>query len=103
MLDYIGRLIIEQMELKERIRKINEFLKSDKFSALSETEKNLLKMQGNAMRAYLDILKKRLNNHFKKKYADEFGNIASDFLMKNTSLPVETICELEDLLNNKNK
>lgn len=54
------RLIAEQRELKERLAKLTEFINSEKFYALSHSERQLLKNQKIAMELYLNVLNMRV-------------------------------------------
>ena len=56
----IERLHIEHDELREKLIKLNEFIKTDFFESLDYEERVDLELQQSAMRTYLLILTKRL-------------------------------------------
>lgn len=57
---FILRMIEEQDELKERIVKLNVFLKCNKFNELDDYQKSLLIRQREAMCVYFETLCARL-------------------------------------------
>lgn len=56
----IDRLHIEHDELREKLIKLNEFIKTDFFESLDYEERTDLELQQSVMRTYLLILSKRL-------------------------------------------
>lgn len=54
------RVRVEYDELRERIGKLKDFLKSEKIKQIDTTQANLLRMQYDTMTAYANILEKRL-------------------------------------------
>lgn len=69
--DRIERMMFEEAELKDRIKKLVAFMESDKFTALDETEKRLLRMQYAGMDTYLTALGSRLVHEDMKRYQRE--------------------------------
>ena len=69
--DRIERMKIEEAELKYRVIALNAFMESDKFAALDETEKRLLRMQYAGMDTYLTALGSRLVHEDMKRYQRE--------------------------------
>lgn len=57
------RVVAEYKQLDDRIEKLRAFLKTPMFAGLSETEQNMLKVQGDAMTSYLLVLDARIE-HF---------------------------------------
>lgn len=58
--DVALRLGTEQLELGEKIEKLERFIGSDEFKELTEENQFLLKAQVNAMIMYYNILKRRV-------------------------------------------
>lgn len=58
--DVALRLGTEQLELGEKIEKLERFIGSDEFKELTEENQFLLKAQVNAMIMYYNILKRRI-------------------------------------------
>lgn len=56
------RVVVEAFELDEKIKKLDDFLKSGKADALSASAKGLLVNQLASMRTYMDILDTRLSS-----------------------------------------
>ena len=54
------RVRVEKDELREKIGKLENFLKSEKIKQIDTTQANLLRMQYDTMTAYANILEKRL-------------------------------------------
>jgi hypothetical protein len=54
------RVRVEKDELREKIGKLKNFLKSEKIKQIDTTQANLLRMQYDTMTAYANILEKRL-------------------------------------------
>ena len=54
------RVRVEYDELRERIGKLKDFLKSEKIKQIDSTQSYLLRMQYDTMTAYANILEKRL-------------------------------------------
>ena len=67
------RLIAEQKELKERLAKLTEFINSEKFYALSQNNRLVLKNQKIAMELYLTILNMRVFEDVAKIYVPDPG------------------------------
>lgn len=57
---HITRMNEEKLELQERLRKLDEFVKGDKFSSFNKFQKYLLGEQRMAMQRYLDVLTTRI-------------------------------------------
>lgn len=60
--DFLKRLENEKADLSERIGKLGDFLNSDKFEAISKTQKHLLQIQFSAMKTYYECLVQRLTD-----------------------------------------
>lgn len=60
-MDFIDRLKTEQLELSEKINKLESFIKSENWENVNVEQKVLLAMQLDAMTNYNDILIKRLS------------------------------------------
>ena len=54
------RVRVEKDELREKIGKLKNFLKSEKIKQIDTIQANLLRMQYDTMMAYANILEKRL-------------------------------------------
>ncbi len=54
------RVRVEKDELREKIGKLKNFLKSEKIKQIDTIQANLLRMQYDTMTAYANILEKRL-------------------------------------------
>ena len=67
------RLIAEQKEIKERLAKLTEFINSEKFYALSQNNRLVLKNQKIAMELYLNILNMRVFEDVDKIYVPDLG------------------------------
>ena len=67
------RLIAEQKELKERLVKLTEFINSEKFYALSQNNRLVLKNQKIAMELYLNILNMRVFEDVDKICVPDLG------------------------------
>ena len=61
MQDFVKRLIVERDELIDKLEKLQDFFATDKFENLDNENKMLLSTQLNIMRAYLSILKRRID------------------------------------------
>lgn len=61
MLEHQRRVLEEKNMLSEKIDKLNNYIRTDDFCLLSDTEKILLKRQLKIMCNYLDILHARIN------------------------------------------
>jgi len=59
--DYFDRLRAETTELRDRITKLREFIKSDKFLEIDSSQQALLKIQSKAMDTYHYCLCARLD------------------------------------------
>ncbi|KKL10968.1 hypothetical protein LCGC14_2550490, partial [marine sediment metagenome] len=60
MSTYIERMIEEQLQLRERLRKLEAFIDTPKFDGLDELDRNLLRSQSWATINYLEILAQRI-------------------------------------------
>ena len=61
MEDFKTRLVEEAKQLMEKLEKLREFIKSNKFPLLSSTNQSLLKIQCTAMATYLECLSARID------------------------------------------
>lgn len=60
MESFVDRMIAEHRELNERIFKLKEFIKSEKFDTLNSENQSLLYAQLHAMETYCIILTRRI-------------------------------------------
>lgn len=60
MKDFKTRLINEQLELEEKLNKLNEFNQSEKAETIDPIQRDLLIIQAGAMHTYNEILKTRI-------------------------------------------
>ena len=60
MSDFKDRLIDEQAQLEEKLKKLDAFLLSDKVKAVDDVQKALLQVQATAMNTYNQCLKERI-------------------------------------------
>jgi hypothetical protein len=60
MSDFKTRLVEEQVQLEERLNKLDSFILSDSFDKIDDVQKALLQVQATAMNAYNQCLKERL-------------------------------------------
>lgn len=67
------RLIAEQIELKERLAKLTEFINSEKFYALSHNKRQVLKNQKIAMELYLNVLNMRVFEDVDQIFVPDLG------------------------------
>ena len=67
------RLIAEQKELKERLAKLTDFINSEKFYALSQNNRLVLKNQKIAMELYLGVLNMRVFEDVDKIVVPDLG------------------------------
>lgn len=58
------RVMIEQVELSNRLDKLSEFLKSPIFESLPDAERLRLTRQSVAMHDYLNVLTERITANF---------------------------------------
>jgi len=58
MTDYRDRVRKEKIELDDKLRKLNMFIKSEAFTEVSDEQKTLLHMQSNAMVHYSGVLRR---------------------------------------------
>jgi len=58
----IHKLIVEAEELSEKIIKLEDFMKSDKFNTITAAQQLLLEEQYDIMRDYLTVLLRRIHN-----------------------------------------
>ena len=61
MSDFKTRLVDEQVQLEEKLGKLNEFNSSEKANAIDPVQKDLLLIQAGAMYTYNECLKVRIN------------------------------------------
>jgi len=60
MSDFKERLVAEQVQLEEKLNKLNEFNQSQKADEIDPIQKDLLLIQAGAMYTYNEVLKVRL-------------------------------------------
>ena len=60
MSDFKTRLIDEQVQLEEKLNKLDNFLMSEKINDVDDVQKALLQVQATAMNTYNQCLKERL-------------------------------------------
>ena len=60
MSDFKTRLVEEQVQLEEKLDKLDSFLLSEKVNAIDDVQKALLRVQATAMNTYNQCLKERL-------------------------------------------
>lgn len=60
MSDFKTRLVEEQVQLEEKLNKLDSFILSDNFNKIDNVQKALLKVQATAMNTYNQCLKERL-------------------------------------------
>lgn len=60
MSDFKQRLETEQVELEEKLNKLNDFNQSEKVNEIDPMQKSLLIIQAGAMFTYNECLKERL-------------------------------------------
>lgn len=58
---HIERMIVEKVELQDKIQKLLDFINTPIYQELDETIKGLLAIQGRAMQTYLEVLQLRIN------------------------------------------
>ena len=59
---FVGRLIEEQVQLKEKIEKLAVFIHSEKFKEIKTAQQMLLTVQLKAMETYCACLEMRISN-----------------------------------------
>lgn len=59
--DYRGRAMQEHGELNQKIKKLKEFILSDKFDGLPEVDRKDLREQLQHMEAYFNVLNRRVS------------------------------------------
>lgn len=57
---FVARMLMERVELKEKIDRLDMFIDGDKYKELPDYKQDLLVSQYNAMLTYLGILEMRL-------------------------------------------
>lgn len=62
MSDFKTRLLDERIQLFEKVQKLDEFIDSEMYESISETQQELLVDQLSAMSEYLDCLEARLDD-----------------------------------------
>lgn len=60
MEDFKTRLVEEQAQLEEKLNKLDNFIVSEKFNDIEDTQRALLQVQATAMNVYNQCLKERL-------------------------------------------
>jgi len=58
---HVERMIVEKVELQEKVQKLLDFINTPIYQELDETIKGLLAIQGRAMQTYLEVLQLRIN------------------------------------------
>ena len=58
---YVERMIVEKVELQDKVQKLLDFINTPIYQELDETIKGLLAIQGRAMQTYLEVLQLRIN------------------------------------------
>lgn len=61
MEDFKKRLIEEQVQLEDKLTKLNAFLESEKSKGVDPVQRSLLIIQAGAMYTYKECLKERLS------------------------------------------
>jgi hypothetical protein len=59
MSDFKTRLVDEQVQLAEKLDKLDAFIVSESFQKIDDVQKALLQVQATAMNTYLQCLKER--------------------------------------------
>jgi hypothetical protein len=62
MNDFLSRLEDEQIQLEEKLRKLESFLYTEPFDKISKNQQSLLMIQASAMRTYLICLNERISD-----------------------------------------
>lgn len=62
MNDFLSRLEDEQIQLEEKLRKLESFLYTDSYYKISKNQQSLLMIQASAMRTYLICLNERISD-----------------------------------------
>lgn len=70
-LTFKDRLLIEKQQVDERLEKLGEFLKGDKFKSIDTIQQSLLNVQHSAMETYSRCLAERI--HWLEMPADVAG------------------------------
>jgi len=60
MEDYQQRVVDEERELREKLKKLEAFVASDVFAGMAREDQSLLRKQHGYMANYLDILERRI-------------------------------------------
>lgn len=58
---FVERMIVEKDELQDKVTKLENFINGEKFKELKGLEQVYLKEQLKFMRAYLSVLRQRIN------------------------------------------
>lgn len=58
---FVERMIVEKNELQDKVTKLENFVNGEKFKELKGLERVYLKEQLTHMRAYLSVLRQRIN------------------------------------------
>lgn len=67
MSDFKTRLVEEQLQLEEKLDKLDSFILSDNFNKIDNVQKALLKVQATAMNTYNQCLKRKIREVIKKE------------------------------------
>lgn len=67
------RVRVEKDELREKIGKLSDFLKSEKIKQIDTTQAYLLRIQYETMTAYANILEKRLALYEEESKTTDFN------------------------------
>ena len=62
MSDFKQRLVTEQIDLEDKLNKLDSFLASEKIYSIPQNQRDLLRIQSKAMATYNEILKARLES-----------------------------------------
>ena len=62
MNDFLSRLEDEQIQLEQKLRKLESFLYTESFYKISKNQQSLLMIQASAMRTYLICLNERISD-----------------------------------------
>lgn len=61
MEDFKARLLEEQLQLEQKLNKLNDFNQSEKVNTIDSVQKDLLLIQAGAMYTYNECLKARIS------------------------------------------
>lgn len=57
---HVERMVVEKVELEEKVKKLLDFVNTPIYQELDEQTKGLLAIQGRAMQTYLECLQLRI-------------------------------------------